>query len=69
MRKIIVKAKFSPKGKLICASQVKCVACDQNKKCEEIELFIKGPFEDPEDCMSERTYKRKHGRIVQAKTE
>lgn len=65
MIKIVCKAMFSPKGKLICASQVKCVACQYNSKCEDIELFIEDKFEGAKSCMDHRTYKRVNKRTQQ----
>lgn len=67
MKKYISRAKFNEKGKIICCSQTRCVKCKNIDSCEELEFYIDSKYEGINDCMSERVYKRKKGRVRQAK--
>jgi len=66
LRKFTSRAKFE-KGRIVCCSQTKCVNCSSYDKCEELDFYIKSPFEDPSECMAERSYKKKNGRTRQTK--
>lgn len=50
---------------LKCACLFHSPLCKNNKKCEEIELSL-SPYEDIEECMKARRYKRNsHGSLKQ----
>jgi len=64
VNKYICKVKFK-KGKIYCFSKTKCVACSERDKCEDLDIYIKSPYEDIKECMKEPSYKRVNGRIKQ----
>lgn len=64
MIKFTVKAKFY-RDQIVCSSQVKCVTCKDKDHCEEIDFYIKSPYEDVSECMGENTYQKKNGRTRQ----
>jgi hypothetical protein len=62
-RKYAFYTKWQAK-ELECACLVFNPLCDKNKGCEELELTL-NPYEDIEECMRERSYKRVGGALRQ----
>ena len=62
------KIKFD-KGKVVCASEILCKGCPEEKNCEEIVIYIDSKYAGITDCMSHDGYERKHGKIKQTRFE
>lgn len=68
MEKHRCKMKFN-KGKIVCASEILCSDCPENKKCEDIDIYIDSKFDGVGDCMTPDAYKRKNKKIKQTRFE
>ena len=59
------RIKFNEKNQVVCCSQTECINCKDIDSCEELDLYIRGPYDDVSECMKERSYKRVKGKIRQ----
>ena len=64
IEKHICKVKFHNR-KIVCASAVLCLDCSEAETCEDIDIYIEGPYEGIEGCMTTDSYEKKNGKIRQ----